>query len=105
MQHTKCGIAVLFFFDDDPQSDDIVNLVKRPILALHFSVDRVDVLAATSHLAMHAIPLEHVKQRILCPVDVRILIWPALIKLTLNLGEIRRLQVSEGKVFELALEL
>jgi hypothetical protein len=47
----ECGVAIAGGLHDDPDADQIVDVLEGAVLLLHLPVDRVVVLGAAGHLS------------------------------------------------------
>ena len=88
---------------DDPEGQQVVDLLELELLGLHLAVHAVQVLAAAGDRADHAVALELVQQELARARDVGVACGSAGIVAGQQVGVDIGVQVAEAEVFQLAL--
>ena len=101
-------VALLHFVHQDPDGDDVMDVVQVPSqlgVSLHLPVNAVDVLGAAGHFGLEARLLQLLLQRVHGLLDQQLLLGLPPGQQVLDMAVLQRLEVVEGQVLELRLDL
>ena len=102
MDHPESGVAVAHGIGDDADGQQIINLFQGPFLTLDLLMDRVEPFDAAFEIDTDSILSEVFADRFLKLGEEFLKLLAALGNRRLQLGVRRRLQISEGQVFQVA---
>ena len=105
MHHPQCRVAVRHRFNNDSEPVNVVNLVKRHVLAPHLSIDAVNMLGPPVDLRPDARLIQRLRQRIprlIHPADT---LSALLVHRPRQIPIRHRLQIAEAEVLQLPLHL
>ena len=105
MHDAERGVAVAHFRHQHAHRAHVVDLAELQALALHFPPDRIDVLGAAADVGLDAGGGEFVAQLLHHIVDVLLAVEAALVQQLGDLLVLLRLQVAEGDVLQLPLDM
>ena len=89
----------------DAQREKVVELLQRKVLAAHLFVDAVEVLRASLYRGLDALLLQLVREDVHCLFYYHLALGQLFAHAALDVVVHLRVEYSEGKVFELALDL
>lgn len=99
------GVAVAHFRDQHAHRAHIVDLAELQALALHFAPDRIDVFGPAADVGVDAGGLQFVLQLVHHIGDEALTIEAPLVQQLGDLLVLLRLQVTEGQVLQLPLDM
>ena len=102
---TERRIAILQPLGHYPHRAHIEQLVEFEVLLLHLAPDAVDMFRPTVHLGVNSRLFQPITQGLHKLADVALAVEPLLVELLGDLLVGIRVQVTEGEIFQLPLEL
>src|SRR5690606_29676166 len=101
----KDAVAVLHRVHENTDADNIIDLLERPVLAVHLPVDRVDVLLAAVHLGLDVRAAQQLVQLGGDLLEHRLGVFAARFDLGRDRRILGRLEIAKGQVLELGHDL
>ena len=105
VNYPKSGVAITHLRHQNPHCAHVVYLTEIDALALHLPPDRVDMLGPTGNVGMNRRFFQCLAQLRHYRVDIFLSVEPTLVQQLGNLLVLGRLQVAEGQIFQLPLDM
>ncbi len=102
---TQRGVAIAHFRHQHTQRTHVIDLAEGQALALHFAPDGIDMLGTPADVGGHAGGLQFVVELGHDVADEALAVQPAFMQQLGDLLVLIRLQVAEGQVLQLPLDV